>query len=216
MGKIISSFEHFEKLFPQSFNGSSGERVEALKNYFKNGGVVSLAKSPKQGWPKLLYPGTARVEEQIKDVEKLKGIFVKKQRDWQVKAVGARIYYLKNEVLKLSEPLYWKHLGKFLFDKDYKEDALLVKLPASLVVDKRWKPMIKTFVNDTEYRKQLVETVQHSFVYEKNKELALYAKELQEFRKDISSKKLGQINEKIASLDGELKTLQEILKWAKE
>ena len=214
--RIISSFENFKKAFPkiEGIEGSA-ERIEALKNYFKSGGVVSLGRADKD-WPKLLYPSSRRIEQQLKEVQGLKAIFSKKHRDWKTNEASAKMYFLKHEVLKLSEPIYWKHLGKILFDRDYKEDAKAVKLPANLVSDKRWKPMIKTFVNDTEYRKKLVETVQHSMVYEKNKEVAAYAKELQEFRHGISTKKIDQIQEKINSLENEIKTLQIISKWSKE
>lgn len=214
--RIVSSFEKFQK----EFNGladdaQNTERLEALKNYFKSGGVVSLSKKPS-GWPKLVYPSPRKVEEHLKEAENLKSIFVKKHGDWEAKQRNAQIYFLKNEVLKLSEPLYWKHLGKMIFDRDYKEDARQVKLPANLIADKRWRPMIKTFVNDVEYRKQLVETVQHSIVYEKNKEVAVYAKELQDFRQNVSVKKIDQIKEKISELENQINTLKIIQKWAKE
>jgi len=214
--RIISSFENFKIAFPDlEGDEGSNERINALKSYFKNGGVVSLGNS-SGGWPKLIYPHPKRINQQLKEIEDLRNIFSKKHSDWKEKEFDARIYYVKHEVLKLSEPLYWKHMGKMLIDKDYKEDVRLVKLPANLISDKRWKPMIKTFINDVEYRKQLVETVQHSIVYKKNKEVAVYAKELQDFRQGISTKKMDEIQQKLDSLNLEIKTMQQILKWSKE
>ncbi len=213
---IISSFINFRKEFP-SLAGSqtTDARINALKQYFSSGGVISVGKTAT-GWPKLIYPSSKKLEDQIKEVEELKNIFLKKKQDWSEKHFNAKVYFIKNEALKLAEPVYWKHVGKMLFNRDYKEDAKIVKLPASLIADGRWKPMIKTFVNDIEYRKQLVETVQHSIVYEKNREVATYAKELNDFREDISEKKLGEIQKKLDGLDTQIKTLQTIMKWAKE
>ena len=82
---------------------------------------------------------------------------------------SASNYHLTNQVLKLKEPLYWKHIAKMATDSDYRKDAETVKLPAHLVSDKKWQPMVKMFVNDLDYRKQLSETVRTSVVYKKEK-----------------------------------------------
>ena len=119
-------------------------------------------------------------------------------------------------MLKLAEPLYWRHVAKTIADKDYKFDTDQVKLPAHLVADPRWKPLVKMFVSDVEYRKQLVETVQHSIVYQDDKRVGKYADKLQMLKTDISTKKISDISKKLVDFDSEIKVLQEMLKWAQE
>ena len=211
---IVSSFKAFSEKFDVKKNKPS-PRAEALKKYFERGGVISVGRAEK-GWPKLIYPSPRRIRSQIKELNELKQLYVKKQSNWEKSFNDARIYHIRNNILKYSEPLYWKHIAKCATNKDYKNDANLVKLPIHLVPDSRWKPMIRMFVNDVEYRKNLVETVQNSIVYKKDKKVAKYADILQAFRMDISSKKVDSLKKKIDYLDSEIKTLETMLEWAKE
>ncbi|MFH1256727.1 MAG: hypothetical protein V1494_05560 [Candidatus Diapherotrites archaeon] len=216
MSRIISSFDRFEAaLKDTSILKTDSARTEALKNYFAKGGVISIAK-PDSGWPKLVYPSPLRVKSQIDELNALRQQFSGKKSKWSMKNLDAKAYHIKHNVLKLSDPLYWKHMAKIVSDRDYRSDSASVKLPAHLVSDKRWKPMIRMFVNDIEYRKQLTETVQHSIVYKKDKRVGAYADELKEFRVDVSQKEIGGLDKKIKGLDEQLKSFDEILKWAKE
>jgi hypothetical protein len=126
------------------------------------------------------------------------------------------MYHQVNQVKKLGEPLYWKHIAKSMIDSDYRKDANSVKLPAHLVSDKKWKPMVRMFVNDIEYRKQLTETVNTSIVYKKNKKVAQFADDLKGFRMDAADKQVKDLEEKLSILDATEKSLKEMQKWAKE
>ncbi|MEI7961848.1 MAG: hypothetical protein WCI04_05950, partial [archaeon] len=77
-------------------------------------------------------------------------------------------------------------------------------------------PMVKMFVNDIEYRKQLAETVNTSIVYKNNKRVAQFADDVQDFRIDASSKQVKELEEKLAEIDETVKALKEMQKWAKE
>ncbi len=211
---IMSSFKAFSEKFGVK-KKDKGPRAEALKKYFEKGGVISVGKADKD-WPRLIYPSPLRIRSQIKELNELKQQYVKKQSSWEKSFNDAKIYHLRNNILKYSEPLYWKHIAKCTTNKDYKNDTALVKLPIHLVPDPRWKPMIRMFVNDVEYRKNLVETVQNSIVYKKDKKVAKYANILQAFRMDISSKKIDSLKKKIDYLDNKIKTLETMLEWAKE
>jgi len=76
--------------------------------------------------------------------------------------------------------------------------------------------MIKMFVNDLEYRKNLVETVQTSIVYKKDRKVAKYADVLQELRTEISGTKMGELGKKIGQIESDLNALKVIRKWAAE
>lgn len=213
---IISSLENFSEQFKgREIVEKPSERLGALKKYFDNGGVISVAKSGKQ-WPKLIYPHYLKVRSDITEASKLKANLVSKQREWHRTLKEARIYHAKHNVLKLSNPLYWKHISKAIRDPSYKEAAKAVKLPAHLVSDPRWEPMIRTFLNDPEYRQQLTETVKTSIVYGKDRKVAKYADALNKFRSELSEKNIEILNKKIAAIDGRLSTLKEIQKWTRE
>ena len=76
--------------------------------------------------------------------------------------------------------------------------------------------MIKMFVEDLDYRKQLAETVDTSIVYKNDKRVAKYADQLKGFRKSLSVKKRDMFQEKVDEISQDLEMYNEILKWAKE
>lgn len=208
---IISSFDEFEKRFDFP---EKDERAVALRKYFGRGGVIS-ALPTKKPWPRLVYPSPPRLQAQVEELKHRKQLFVKKEADWKKKLEEAKNYHTKHHILKLSEPIYWKHISKMLTDKEYKADAEAVGLPAHLTADPRYKPMVKMFLEDMEYRKNLVETVQKSIVY-RNKKVGNYANVLQDFRIDVSEAQLKDLAAKIKDLDEQIKSLETIKSWAGE
>jgi len=209
---IISSITAFDERFPDV---PKEARYDALKKYFDKGGVINAAKTGKV-WPKLVYPSPLRIESQIKELVKLKILYEGKHKDWQKKLSAAKTYHSKHQLLKFSDPLYWKHKSKSLTDSDYRSDAEKVGLPIHLVADVKWKPMIRMFIDDLEYRKNLVETVQTSIVYKDSKKVAKYAYILQDFRAEVSTSKIADLSKKVSSLDEDIRGLELIKKWAKE
>jgi len=213
MKKLFTSFDDFCR----NFKGldDKPERLEALKSYFTRGGVIS-AENKGKGWPKLVYPSVQRIKEQAADLKQRKAIYDKQNSGWKKSHNSAKNYDLRNEVMKFSDPLYWKHIVKYHSDKAYKNDSDSVKLPVHLVSDERWKPMIRMFIEDGEYRNNLVETVSHSIVYQKDKKLAKYSEELKEFRMEMTGKAISGIDKKLEVLEKDIKSFDEILKWASE
>ena len=215
MVKVISNIDTFYKGFPKT--PKSGERKEALARYFAIGGVVKVAEGENEKeWPKLVYPTNQVIESKIKDAQGKKKIHTEHLNDWKKKYSSASNYHSNHQIKKLKEPLYWKHMAKMATDPDYRKDAESVKLPAHLVADKKWQPMVKMFVNDLEYRKQLSETVKTSIIYKKNRKVAKYADELKDFRMETSDKQVQLLEKKIDDLALTEKALKEIQKWSKE
>ena len=213
---IVSNFDDFSGRFPEAVKDAKAkDRVTAVERYFKRGGVLSLAKSGS-GWPKLVYPTPLRLKDQIEQLQSLRQRFQSKHRDWSKRVNDAKVYHVRNNVLKFVEPLYWKHLAKITFDADYRKDADMVKLPVHLVADKKWKPMIKMFVSDFDYRKNLAETVDKSIVYKNDKRVGRYADELQGLRKEISEKKTNAFADKVRDMETDIKMMETILRWARE
>ena len=213
MQKVISTIAQFEKDFPALEKNE--ERKDALIRYFSIHGVVKVFPSEKN-WPKLIYPNLGVLEFKLKDSKDKKKIYLEKLNEWKMKHLSASMYHQVNQVKKFAEPVYWQHLAKSMVDADYRKDAESVKLPAHLVADKKWKPMVKMFVNDIEYRKQLSETVTTSMVYKKDRKVAKFADDQQNFRLDASDKQIKELLEKIKELDETEVALKELQKWAKE
>jgi vacuolar-type H+-ATPase subunit I/STV1 len=115
---------------------------------------------------------------------------------------------------KFSEPVYWQHLLKKTTDQEYRNSVKRVNLPVDLVADKKYKPMIETFLKDEEYRRHLIEAFENSVVYKKDKRLAKHASNLQQFRQEISDSKIKELEKKIESIQKNISCLQEIMKWA--
>lgn len=216
MALIISSFDKFGEKFPEAVADINDPRALALKTYFSHGGVVNVIKEKEGAWPKLLYPDFSRLNKQLKEVTALRNSYASKRSEWRRQLAKAKTYELRHKITKFSNPLYWKHVAKTMSDADYKADAESVKLPMHLVDDPRWKPMIRMFIDDIEYRKQLVETVENSIVYGNDRRVARYANELQAFRAGVSEGKVSEIDKKVNEIEEQIKTINAMVSWARK
>ncbi len=213
MSDVISDIRSFEKKFKKLKKDSP--RFVAVERYLAIGGVIKAYPSEKE-WPKLGYPNNTVLESKLKEVREKKKMFNEKLASWEKAHKSASNYHLTNQMLKLKEPLYWKHMAKMASDPDYRKDAEAVKLPAHLVSDKKWQPMVKMFVNDLDYRKQLSETVRTSIAYKKDRKVAKYADELKDFRMQTSDKQIKDLEKRIKELDETEMALKELQAWSKE
>ncbi|MFA5125759.1 MAG: hypothetical protein WC462_02025 [archaeon] len=213
MHGVVASIKDFEKTFPKA--PKNGERRKALEHYLAVNGVVKAHDNGKE-WPQLSYPNSGVIDSKLKELREKKKIYSQKLGQWKHQHFSASMYHQVHQVKKLAEPLYWKHVAKSMIDSDYRKDADSVKLPAHLVSDKKWQPMVKMFVNDIEYRKQLTETVNTSIIYKKNKKVAQFADDLKGFRMGAADKQVKDLEEKLSELDETEKALKEMQKWTKE
>jgi len=210
---LLSDIASFEKRFPKC--PKEGKRRVAVERYFKIGGVIKAFDSDKD-WPKLSYPSFVVLESKVREVNDKSKILNEKLKEWKKAHNNAANYHQFNQIKKLKEPLYWKHMAKMATDSDYRKDAESVKLPAHLVSDKKWQPMVKMFVNDLEYRKQLAETVRTSVAYKKERKVARYADQLKDFRMETSDRQIKDLEEKLSELEETQKALKELQKWSRE
>lgn len=209
---MFSNINSFKKKFPKA---KDKERLEALEIYFESHGVIRAYKTDIS-WPKLVYPTIFVISKKTNELKAKRNLFEKNLSSWKKKFSQAENYDKNNQIKKLKEPLYWKHQAKMIIDPDYRKDSEQVKLPINLVSDAKWKPMVKMFVNDLEYRKQLAETVRESIVYKKDKKVAKYADELKDFRMKTSNKQVEELEKKIVKIEILEKSLKEMHKWARE
>lgn len=210
---VIASLDEFKKSFPEA--PTDGERISALTQYFSVGGVIRAHKSDKD-WPKLTYPSYMVIQRKLAELKNSKRLYSERYKAWKKSYDSAAKYHQTHQIKKLKEPLYWQHMTKIMTDTDYRNDSNKVNLPVHLVSDPRWKPMVKMFVTDIEYRKQLTETVSTSIVYKKNKKVARYADELKEFRMSASNKQMEDLQKKLNHIEAVENSLKEMQKWVKE
>ncbi len=215
--ETFSSMKKFKKRFRACLKENSG-RANALERYFSHGGIIRIDSNKKNSseWPLLVYPTKLRLRALLKEKQASLNSLNSKKKQWERKFREAKFYDFVHGIKKFSQPLYWKHLAKSLRDKDYKEKAEKVGLPVQLVSDKRWQPMVRMFLEDKDYRKQLTETVENSIVYKGNKKVARYANELLHFRKTESKRKITELDKKINELKEIVFVLQELMRWASE
>ncbi|MBN2067492.1 MAG: hypothetical protein JW744_03420 [Candidatus Diapherotrites archaeon] len=212
--EIVSSFVQLQRMLPKGFEGGfDSTRLVASKHYLSKGGVLHVSALQNE-WPRLLYPTRAHLKKKVEELDFLKAQYATRLSDWKKKFNEAKSYHTVQNIKKLKEPLFWQHMAKCAVDKDYRADSDKVKLPVSLVADRRWKPMIKVFLNDLDYRKQLVQTVEESIVYKESKKVAQYADLLQNFRMEQSNRKIDELERKIADLDADITAMHELSKWA--
>ncbi|MEK6972693.1 MAG: hypothetical protein AABW72_01470 [archaeon] len=209
--KIISGIGELS-LIPNINLEQLPQRKKAVQHYFSDGGILKLDISKEA--ISLAYPTKSRLQQMIKEKQSAKSDLEKKKTVWKNKYNEAKQYYAIQNIKKFSSPIYWKHVVKCVQDKNYKTKADKIKLPVHLVSDQRWQPMVKTFLENEDYRNQLTETVENSLVYKDKKEVAGYAKKLQEFREEHSLRNVKNIDEKIIKLEKSIESLQELMKWA--
>ncbi len=211
---IVSSFDQLQRMLPKSLaSAEDSTRLVASKHYLSKGGILHVVPSDTE-WPRLLYPTKAHLRKRIDELRFLREQYASRLGEWKKKFNDAKSYRLVQNLKKFKEPLFWQHLARCAMDKDYKGDCEKVKLPVNLVADKRWQPMIRVFLNDIEYRKQLVQTVEESIVYKKNKRVGQYAEVLQSFRMEQSNRKIEELEKKLANLDADITAMQELARWA--
>jgi len=213
MTEVIASIKDFEKKFPKI--KKEGDRWVALEKYFAIGGVIKAHESEKE-WPKISYPEPTVIGKKIEELNERKKLYREKLGEWKKSHASASMYHQLHQLKKLKEPLYWEHMAKMASDPDYRKDADIVKLPAHLVADKKWKPMVKMFVKDLDYRKQLSETVSTSIIYKNDKKVARYADELKDFRMEAAGKQVKELEKKLEELELTEKALREIQRWTRE
>ncbi|MEM4663117.1 MAG: hypothetical protein QXM75_03795 [Candidatus Diapherotrites archaeon] len=203
------------KTFKQKIKIKNEELEDALKRYFELGGVVRLKIVSAKEWPELVYPSKSRLQHLISERESTIKDLERQKAFWNKRLKKAERYYLAHFFKKYTKPIYWKHMLKFLVDKEYREDAKKVNIPVHLAADERWEPMIKTFVENEDYRKQLRTTFEESPIYKKNKKLANYSDQILDFRKQEAMRQIKEIDKKLEPLKKDIVALKKLLSWAK-
>ncbi|MBR9707116.1 MAG: hypothetical protein GOV15_01645 [Candidatus Diapherotrites archaeon] len=207
---IVSDFRVLESKFPKIANDDSKSgKGWAVKTYLSHGGIVKLTDGGS-----LTYPSKSKLESQA--------VIWKKKRDeanTELQRWVTRYNRAKNELVflnlrKVTIPEYWKHVVKYRTDREYRDDFDRAGMRTELAAHEKWGAMFAMFVENLDYRKRLVETVENSVVYARDKTLAKNLAVLRDFVMSMSSKKQEIYKEKVEYIEDYLTALNILNSWS--
>jgi hypothetical protein len=218
MPEVIESFDAFTKRFPRASEWtSSSTRMPALQSYFTRKGIIQVEPSINESaWPKLIYPPKEKIELQLQLLAQKQQQFFSTKWNWQLTHLRARSRETLDHARKLADPLFWQHIAKTATDEEYRAASKEIGLKTRLVANKKYRPMIDSFVNNPKYREQLLETVKHSPAYHSHKGLARQAEQQKELHLHISQSQLDKTQLKLDEFQEQMQSLRELLKWSNE
>lgn len=216
--EVFDSLEKIKLRFSGApFLDTNPRRAKALEHYFSKRGIVQLDTASNAGkWPVLSYPHAQKLQTQIDELTEKHRDHTSKKWHWQMTHLKASSKDMMAHAQKVADPLYWKHIAKSFTDGQYRDDARAIDLHASLISDKKYRPMIEAFVQNPDYRKQLTETVKTSIVYKDHKGLAKHADDRRQLQMDVSRSLVAKTHEQVVESQEQLFALKELLKWSQE
>ena len=216
--EVFESMEKIKARFAGApFLDTNARRKKALEHYFSRRGVIQLDVNAKPGkWPALSYPHAEKLQNQIVELSQKHRDHTSKKWHWQVTHLKASSKDVLAHAQKVTDPLYWQHIAKTVTDGEYRDAAKAIDLHATLISDKKYRPMIEAFVNNEEYRKQLTETVKTSIVYKDHKGLAKHADDRRKLQMDVSKSLVAKTHIQVEDAQSQLFALKELLKWSQE
>ncbi len=212
--KVISKKDDLGNLFPDYVASLPDAEVDAIDRFFKKGNILSVLVKEEE--VSLIYPRTEFFLMRLASMENLYNDFRKRRDYWVNELKSIQMQEQTQKVKMLAHPLFWKHSVKKIVDSNYKKKADKVELPIHLVSDEKWKPMLETFIKDSEYRDRLSDTVENSIFYSDTKKLAQQAKDITEFKVSQSKRKIEEFQGKMKKLEHEIESYNAIQKFLKQ
>jgi len=211
MQQIYSNLDSFTSKYESSEKLSPVEKL-ILKNYFERGGLIKTASEDKL---KVIYPDKTKIKRELELIKRDMEIINEECKAWEKTKRDAEKYISSLKIKKYYDKTYWKHLYKALTDKQYKEDFEKAKLPIEMVADPKMKKIIQEFLENNDYRNNLLETLSNSIVYQ-NRNIGEQVVESIKMKEAISEKKLELFYRKRNILESQMKAYKIISRWVVE
>jgi len=182
---------------------------EACRAYSGSGGILRTENG------RLVFPGKDRLVEQMTETAMRRDSLTEQIRFWHRLHRDTASSNALTEVARLTDPLYWEHMLKMATEKDYRDAFEKVALPMRHMSDNKYRKIVETFVNNSDYRRRLVEakTSEIGLVGDTIKESA--DKKL-EFKRKIIGEKLEKLKKERVKVTDKLQMLDVLLKWSLE
>ncbi len=183
--QLFMTLEDLEKEYKELRTFTQFEK-QSISNYLKEGGIIKTEKNQEL---KFIYPSKDIIKKEVNTI-KAEYTKIKDKLDYWIGMQNDSKNFLENgKRKKYLNKTFWKHKIKESFDKKYKEDFEKINLPIDYINDKGIEKIISTFMDNKDYRNNLLETINNSIIY-KNSSLGDKIIKKNNLQKEISEKKI--------------------------
>ncbi|MEM3412096.1 MAG: hypothetical protein QW735_00085 [archaeon] len=133
----------------------SVDTEKIISEYLAIGGIIKRSDSGE-----IIYPTRRRLQSQINLLTKKASYFDSQIRFYEKKKKEIRGSSIVRIVSSKLDLIYWKHIFKLNFDKDYRAAYEELKPPIDKLSDPQIKKIMSYFINNKEYRDRLLEAKQ--------------------------------------------------------
>jgi len=212
--KTITDLSALKKSFPDIAEGDGhGTKGWAIRNYLKNRGIVKIDCDPNGVPIKLVYPDKLKLTNLLETSIRKRSIMREDLKKWKTRFNKAKNEKLVLNLKKLTMGDYWKHKAKYTTNRAYKDAWDKVEMDTEIVAHEKYGAMFSMFVNNDEYRNKLIDTVENSVVYSKDKKLAKNVESLREFKMKMSHNKIKSYQKRIDELSDYIKAMKILSNW---
>ena len=181
-------------------------REQAREAYLADGGIIRVDGE------RLIFPDKSRIMSQLEETTVRKESLTAQLRFWQRQhrpLAGGALEY----AYAAADPLFWEHLFRMSTEKDYRKAFEKVDLPVKYMREEKYRKIIKAFVRDKQYRKNLV-SAKTSIVGKSGDSIKGAAEKGKEFKRKIIGDKIKAIREERSYFLQRESVLKALLDWS--
>lgn len=205
---IFTNIRDLENTYEEIKKLPEEEKV-AMDTFLREGGILKTTGKTKL---ELIYPSKDIVDKELAELLPERTKVIEKIEQWHKIKKDSEEFIKNNKISKYIKGTFWKHKMKETFDKDYKEDFKKIKIPIEYIGDESMRKLMDEFINNKEYRQNLIETIESSIVY-RNKGIGEKVGKKLELQKEISKNKLDILRTRKHKLDERIQMYKTILKF---
>ncbi len=161
---------------------------------------------------KIVYPEKKDLVNKNKELYSKLSNIKKELRFWLKEKTDAENYYKVAALKKYFRKIYWAHKVKLATDAEYKKDVENARLTEETITDPKYEHLLETFLQDSDYRKKLGDTVNSSLIY-KNLNVGDSNKKKQIFKKETAEKKILHLRKSIRHIRHMIEINKTVLKY---
>jgi len=205
---IFTNIRDLENTYEEIKKLPEEEKV-AMDTFLREGGILKTTGKTKL---ELVYPSKEIVDKELAELLPERSKVIEKIEQWHKIKKDSEEFIKNNKISKYMKGTFWKHKMKETFDKDYKEDFKKIKIPIEYIGEESMRKLMDEFINNKEYRQNLIETIESSIVY-RNKGIGEKVGKKLELQKEISKNKLDILRARKHKLDERINMYKTISKF---
>ena len=200
---LVSSWNDLVKKFPELNERAEDMEVAALREYLQGGGVINVADGEKL---KIVYPSRKMIDARIDELKRRRKFFSHQLE---------KLKRLDREFMPIKlafDPLYYKHMMRMLMDRKYREAFEKLNFSWEHFMDPRTRKIIQAFMDNEEYRKNVLHALSESPVYKKRR-FGSVLDIRRETRHGAIRKRMNILENAIRRLDRQMLVLSMLKRW---